>query len=197
MRPRRRRARPAVREWRGAGRRRAGRGSAAALAAKCRNCRRGVLVCPLAILKRSQFLFLSSTKGGDWAATSVPGPTRKCWPTSRGSGYWGRTEDICLTHIARRPPIAGFPTSIQLSRLIPPTRRATLFDPDQTPPAPDVGLMRLQRAASYFDRRLTNDQINRCCLRSGLGVVGAGHATRTPSTAGRHGHYRPRRMWPG
>jgi hypothetical protein len=23
------------------------------------------------------------------------GPTRKCWPTSRESGYWGRAEDIC------------------------------------------------------------------------------------------------------
>jgi len=42
-----------------------------------------------------------------------------------------------------------------------------------------------------------NDQVICCCLRTGLGVIGAGHAPGTPPTAGRDCHSSPRSMRTG
>jgi hypothetical protein len=42
-----------------------------------------------------------------------------------------------------------------------------------------------------------NDQVICCCLRTGLGVIGAGHAPGTPPTAGQDCHSNPRSMRTG
>jgi hypothetical protein len=65
---------------------------------------------------------------------------------------------------------------------------------------PRCGLVRPKGQQPCFGRlqqESNNDQIICCCLRTGLGVIGAGHAPGTPPTAGKDGHSSPRSMRTG
>ena len=54
-----------------------------------------------------------------------------------------------------------------------------------------------QPSFGRLQQESNNDQVICCCLRTGLGVIGAGHAPGTPPTAGRDCHSSPRslRTW--
>jgi hypothetical protein len=58
-------------------------------------------------------------------------------------------------------------------------------------------IRRGDRLTTRLQQESNNDQVICCCLRTGLGVIGAGHAPGTPPTAGRDCHSSPRSMRTG
>jgi hypothetical protein len=100
------------------------------------------------------------------------------WRRARRRGDFVTAPSTRMTKLGRLHPL------IQIKELRPPR----------------CGLMRPKGQQACFgllQQESNNDQVICCCLRTGLGVIGAGYAPGAPPTAGRDCHSSPRSMRTG